>query len=234
MYNLPLHIPSVMQRIEMCFFVFLDDLWSGGQKVCRVCVANAIAPHWQMPGTGRELFSDWMAGLWKRAYFVFRCLTLLSMCSFSMACAMPFNSCRLSEGVLLSYHRSGGIAGREICLQIGDDNGLRLTQGGQQTLGSLQVAERQTLDELLTSIDFTEFVGAPPSLPTGADLMSYRIRYQEFTVQVVDMAIPPTLSPLIDWLDAHCRRLLYRYHSPDPMGREPEDIGMFSQGENMC
>ena len=104
--------------------------------------------------------------------------------------------------VLVEFHRSGGIAGVDEHLVVRSDGTAQLTRD-RRAAAPVQVATDAMvrLRATLADIDFGRFDKEYLS-QRGADLFQYEVVYQGRSVRTDDMAMPPSLVPLIDQLAA--------------------------------
>lgn len=109
-----------------------------------------------------------------------------------------------SSNTMLSYHRSGGIAGFDDHLVIDDGGHCEIQR--KQTKGEFTLEPNQ-LEHLISLLDEADFFSLNDTyLPTeaGADLIEYVITYDEEgekqTVYTMDGAIPDVLQPILDEL----------------------------------
>lgn len=109
-----------------------------------------------------------------------------------------------STGVLISYHRSGGIGGFEDRLTIYYDGHYELKRRQVERESTLKTGQISQLEGLLKEADFPSL--KPEYLtPVGADLMEYFVTYhsggKKRTVHTDDGAVPKALAPVLAQLD---------------------------------
>jgi hypothetical protein len=104
-------------------------------------------------------------------------------------------------GVLVDYHRTGGIAGFDDRLVI-FDNGAAVVSS---RLVNREITLNQTdLDRIMTSFTTAQFSmleGNYSARHDSADLIQYSITYRGKQVNSEDSATPPSLQPVIDELN---------------------------------
>jgi hypothetical protein len=103
--------------------------------------------------------------------------------------------------MLVDYHRTGGIAGVDDRLVI-FDNGEALVST-QAVTGEFTVnqSELSRIEDLFEASGFGTLEGNYTARH-GADLMRYRIAYQNKTVVTEDTAVPSPLRPVISEMNA--------------------------------
>ncbi|MCI0520265.1 MAG: hypothetical protein L0Z70_08420 [Chloroflexi bacterium] len=101
----------------------------------------------------------------------------------------------------MEYQRTGGFAGLEEELIIFEDGAASLTRHGQTTDFSLDQATLADLEGLFKDADFTALDREYRSQLSGADLITYRIYFQDHQVTTEDGAIPESLGPVVEALN---------------------------------
>jgi hypothetical protein len=117
-----------------------------------------------------------------------------------------------STGPLVTYERSGGIAGVSERLQVGQDGGAVLITGPDRERTTLTVAgdELERLRSELEAADFSDPDGPPGA--GCADCFAYRIEYGDEAVDFIEIEEPAeSLRPALDHLGD-----LVAAHSPPP------------------
>lgn len=117
--------------------------------------------------------------------------------SLLAACAIPNGS----SSALVSYQRSGGIAGADDKLLIAPDGTATLTRKGQQFTFALDVTTVQQIEEMLDKASFTQLPSQMLPGNTCCDLFAYEITYKNHTVRTMDTAVPESLQPALDLLN---------------------------------
>lgn len=123
-------------------------------------------------------------------------LGLLSFIWLLSAC-----SSAISEN-FVEYRRTGGFIGFDDYLKIDTSGNARLIRKGQ----SLEwVLDSDTMKQLQNSFDEADFTILDSQyLPSqqGGDLVNYLVIYKGYKVETMDGAIPNSLAPIIDMLNA--------------------------------
>jgi hypothetical protein len=104
-------------------------------------------------------------------------------------------------GVLLDYHRIGGIGGF--------DDHLVVFENGEAVISTRQGSGTFVLDpgslkeirDLMDNAQFTALNASYPAPYPGADYFSYEITYQGHTVTTEDTGVPDRLVPVITELN---------------------------------
>jgi hypothetical protein len=107
-----------------------------------------------------------------------------------------------SDEPLIEYHRQGGFAGLDDRLIIQGPESATLVQGSSERHLEL---EPGVVDELVAQLESIGFSSLQPEyLPqgAGADLIEYEVTYQGHTVRTMDTAVPDSLQPILNQLDA--------------------------------
>jgi len=106
-----------------------------------------------------------------------------------------------APGVVLNYHRTGGIAGVDDRLVIFDNGYAVLSTKTSSHDFQVSTIELARILKLFESADFNSLEGNFTSRHTGADLMQYRITYFDKTIVTEDTVIPDSLQPVITRLN---------------------------------
>jgi len=135
----------------------------------------------------------------RTGYWIVSCvLVLLVLASAGcLGTKIPEPETQVPPGILVDYHRTGGIAGINDRLVV-FDNGVAVISGRS---GSTEVLLNQT-DLALISVLFNQSqfsqLQEQYTAPRGsADLMTYTISYHGKTVTAEESAVPPSLVPII-------------------------------------
>ena len=123
---------------------------------------------------------------------------LLAGCLGEKAPAMTGTA---APGVVLNYHRTGGIAGVDDRLVIFDNGYAVLSTKTSSHDFQVSKPELARILRLFESADFNSLVGNYTSRRTGADLMQYRITYFDKTLITEDSVVPDPLQPVITELN---------------------------------
>jgi hypothetical protein len=107
--------------------------------------------------------------------------------------------------LLVTYQRTGGIAGFDDRLSVWTDGSYTLTsRHASGSAGTLSPAELAELRRALESVSFASI--SPNSSPPIVDGFQHRIEYGSYTVLVADGNIPTALEPVIAALAAILRQ----------------------------
>jgi hypothetical protein len=103
--------------------------------------------------------------------------------------------------ILVTYERTGGVAGLDDRLVIFDNGvGVLMSRSGSTEI-SLSKLDMARINALFSEAQFsmlqTNYTVSRPS----ADLVKYSVGYHGKTVTVQDTAIPPSLQPVLNELD---------------------------------
>jgi len=135
----------------------------------------------------------------RTGYWIVSCVLILLVLASAgcLGTRIPEPETQVPPGILVDYHRTGGIAGTNDRLVV-FDNGVAVISGKS---GSTEVLLNQT-DLALISVLFNQSqfsqLQAQYSAPRGsADLMTYTISYHGKTVTAEESAVPPSLVPII-------------------------------------
>jgi hypothetical protein len=129
---------------------------------------------------------------------------------FILACCVSLSACLRSETVannpdsatnLLVYERTGGIANLDDHLRIDRDGTTLFVRHGQTSTFVLDEASIQRLTNDLDAIPFSNLDASYLPSNSGADQITYELRYQGKTVRMVDTTIPDQLVPVLEQLD---------------------------------
>jgi len=125
----------------------------------------------------------------------------------------PAASGTAAPGVVLNYHRTGGIAGVDDRLVIFDNGYAVLSTRSSTQNFQVSKAELARILRLFESADFKSLEGNYTSRHMGADLMQYRITYFDKTIITEDSVIPDSLQPIITELNT----IISSGRSPDSL-----------------
>ncbi len=104
--------------------------------------------------------------------------------------------------IFLDYHRTGGIAGFDDRLIIFENGaGLLSTRAINREI-QVNASERARISRLFETAGFDALQGTYTSRRGGADLMHYSITYRGKTVMTEDTAVPDTLEPILQEMNA--------------------------------
>jgi hypothetical protein len=102
---------------------------------------------------------------------------------------------------VISYNRTGGIAGFNDHLVVYGNGTALVTRNTGQITCALDRETREGLDATFRQTGFTTLADEYPAPVPGADYFSYEISYHGKTVRTETTGIPDTLSPVIAALD---------------------------------
>ncbi len=103
--------------------------------------------------------------------------------------------------VLVTYERTGGIAGLNDRLVIFDNGAGVLTGRSGSIEISLNKLDIARINALFSEAQFSMLQPNYPSSHAHADLLTYSVSYHGKTVTVQDTAVPPSFLPVIDELN---------------------------------
>jgi len=106
-----------------------------------------------------------------------------------------------APGVVMNYHRTGGIAGVDDRLVVFDNGYAVLSTKTSSHDFQVSTPELARIIRLFESSDFNSLEGNYTVRHTGADLMQYRITYFDKTIVTEDTVIPDSLQPVITRLN---------------------------------
>ena len=109
---------------------------------------------------------------------------------------------RSTEGVLLEYQRTGGIAGLDDRLVVQADGKAKLTRRDEGSEFELTSSQISTLRQQLEESEFRSLKRIYKPETQGRDLFEYELTYRGHTVRASDGAIPEALRPVLDSLNA--------------------------------
>lgn len=120
-------------------------------------------------------------------------------------------------GVVLNFHRTGGIAGVDDRLVV-FNNGMAVLST-KPTGRNFQLSDQELsrIVRLFESAEFYSLEGNYTTRHSGADLMRYRITYYNKTVIADDSTAPASLHPVIDELNT----IINTGRSPDSLSGLP-------------
>jgi hypothetical protein len=123
-----------------------------------------------------------------------------------------------APAILVDYQKTGGIAGLDNRLVI-FTNGAGLISGKNVNREiSFNQSELKRIDEIFSSVRFSQLEPSYTSRRGGADLIKYAISYRNLTVTTEDTAIPPPLQPAIDEMNRIMDSNLVQQKSVNVMG----------------
>jgi|GEM_PF-1201583 len=130
------------------------------------------------------------------AYFPFLILIAASICGCLGEQETTGHSSS-PPGILLDYHRTGGIAGFDDYLIV-FENGESVisTRQGSGTF-NLNPDSLKKIKDLLDLANFTALNASYPASSSGADYFNYTITYKGHTVTTEDTGVPESLLPAI-------------------------------------
>jgi hypothetical protein len=100
-------------------------------------------------------------------------------------------------GVMIDYHRTGGIAGFDDHLVVFENGEAVIsTRQGSGTF-VLNAGSLKEIRDLMDKAQFTKLNSSYPAPFPGADYFSYEITYQGHTVTTEDSGVPEQLVPVI-------------------------------------
>lgn len=141
------------------------------------------------------------------------CLLAMGLFAGCLGETAPTTASTAPPGVVLSYHRTGGIAGVDDRLVVFDNGRAVLstrTASHEFPVGSVELAR---IVRLFESADFMTLQGNYTSRHTGADLMRYSVTYFNKTVITEDSVVPDSLQPVITELNT----IISTGRSPDSL-----------------
>ena len=104
-------------------------------------------------------------------------------------------------GVLIDYHRVGGIAGLDDRLVIFDNGAAVVSSRLVNREIMLNQTDLDRIMTLFTTAQFSMLEGNYSARRGSADLIQYSITYRGKRVNAEDSATPPSLQPVIDELN---------------------------------
>jgi hypothetical protein len=103
--------------------------------------------------------------------------------------------------VVISYSRTGGIAGFDDHLVVCGNGTVLVTRNTGQSTCALDREAQEDLDAIFRQAGFTTLADTYPAPVPGADYFSYEISYHGKTVRTETTGVPDALSPVITALD---------------------------------
>jgi len=103
--------------------------------------------------------------------------------------------------LLVSYQRTGGIAGFSDDLSIFENGSVVVTRNGGTGHCMLDDAGMKGLRMIFIQADFPALGDKYPAPTPGADYFRYTVTYQGKTVTTETTGVPPALEPVITTLD---------------------------------
>ncbi|HZD44419.1 MAG TPA: hypothetical protein VE134_10225 [Methanomicrobiales archaeon] len=103
--------------------------------------------------------------------------------------------------VLVSYNRTGGIAGFDDHLVIYENGTSVISRTTVEGTFVLNKNSLSMLEKELVASNFTSLNESYPASSSGADYMTYEITYKNYTVKAVDTGVPDALEPVIRMLN---------------------------------
>ncbi len=103
--------------------------------------------------------------------------------------------------ILVDYTRTGGISGENDHLVVfTNGEAIYSTRSGSGDF-TLSPAELGSLQTLIDRADFLNLSAQYPAQHPGADYFSYTLTAGNRTVATETTGVPPSLSPVISWLE---------------------------------
>ena len=130
------------------------------------------------------------------AYFPVLILIAASICG----CLSEHETARNSSsppGILLDYHRTGGIAGFDDYLIVFENGESVISTRQGSGIVVLNPDSLKKIKDLLDQAHFTALNASYPASSTGADYFNYTITYKGHTVTTQDTGVPESLLPVI-------------------------------------
>jgi hypothetical protein len=106
-----------------------------------------------------------------------------------------------SSPVVISYSRTGGIAGFDDHLVVYANGTVQVTRNSGGSTCILTPETQKELDEIFRNAGFAALAETYPAPVPGADYFSYAITYHGKTVRTETTGVPEVLSPVIMALD---------------------------------
>jgi hypothetical protein len=103
--------------------------------------------------------------------------------------------------IILEYHRTGGLVGLDDHLTIDREGNAVLKRKNAQAEFALDVKTLNRLETMFNTAAFSRLKKAYLPPQPGADLIEYTITYHGHTVQMMDIAIPEILQPILESLN---------------------------------
>jgi hypothetical protein len=100
-------------------------------------------------------------------------------------------------GILIDYHRTGGIAGFDDHLVVFENGEAVISTRQSSGTFVLDSGSLKEIKDLLDQVQFTTLNASYPAPSTGADYFSYEITYNGHTVITEDTGVPDRLVPVI-------------------------------------
>lgn len=138
-------------------------------------------------------------GPFDRGFIVYIPALLMIAVSFCGCMSEPSSNgnSQPPPGVLLDYHRTGGIAGFDDHLIVFENReAIISTRQGNGTF-VLDSGSLKEISDLMNKAQFTTLNASYPAPSPGADYFSYEITYQGHTVTTEDTGVPDRLVPVI-------------------------------------
>jgi hypothetical protein len=132
-------------------------------------------------------------------YWIVSCILVLLVLASAgcLGTKVPAPETQVPPGILVDYHRTGGIAGTNDRLVV-FDNGVAVISGRS---GSSELLLNQTdlalISVLFNQSQFAQLQAKYSASQGSADLMTYTINYHGKTVTAEESAVPPSLVPII-------------------------------------
>jgi hypothetical protein len=141
----------------------------------------------------QELFPSSCSRIWGPFFFIalICCTGVISGC-VQMSETSP---------LLVSYQRTGGIAGFSDDLSIYENGSVMVTRNGGSGHCMLDDASMEGLRMIFIQADFAGLADNYPAPNQGADYFRYTVTYQGKTVTTETTGVPPSLEPVITMLD---------------------------------
>lgn len=114
-------------------------------------------------------------------------------------------------GILLDYHREGGISGFDDHLVVFENGESVISTRQSSGTFALDSGSLKEIKDLLDQAQFTTLNASYPAPSSGADYFSYEITYNGHTVITEDTGVPDRLVPVISELNDVISEHAYDY-----------------------
>ena len=141
-----------------------------------------------------------LIGKWVASYLIL--LLIAVPISGCLGVRTPETVSPTPPAVMLDYHRTGGIAGFDDRLVIFDNGIVVIATGAVSHEFAVNQSELSRIHRVFDAAEFETLQGSYTSRYRGADLIQYRITFQNKTIITEDTAIPGTLQPVITELNS--------------------------------
>ena len=122
--------------------------------------------------------------------------------SLIAGCAEATPTDTISTEVLVEYQRSGGLAGFDDLVIIDAARKAVITRKGKSIESVLEQKSFEHIVQQLDQLGFSELEKDYLPADTCCDLIEYTMTYQDQTVRMMDTAVPESLQPILDSLNA--------------------------------